>query len=56
VWLRIPSAEVAAEARRERLVEGLLARVPERGVAEVVAERDRLREVLVQPECPGDGP
>ena len=39
----------------EHLVEGLLAGVAERRVAEVVAERDRLGQVLVQPQRPGDG-
>ena len=69
VWLRIPSrvsavrlrprpsrSRVSAEARGERLVEGLLARVPEGCVAEVVAERDRLREILVQPQRARHGP
>src|SRR4029079_5046539 len=37
------------------LVERLLARVPERRMAEVVAEADRLDEVLVQPERARDG-
>jgi hypothetical protein len=46
--------EVAAEAVGERLVECLLARVAEGGVAEVVTEADRLGEVLVQAECSGD--
>src|SRR4029079_16832987 len=32
----------------------VLAEVPERGVAEVVAEADRLDEVLVEPERPRD--
>ena len=36
------------------VVEGGLADVAERRVAEVVPERDRLREVLVQPERPSD--
>ena len=47
-------AEVAAEALRERGVERLLACVPERRVARVVAEADRLDEILVQPERAGD--
>jgi dGTP triphosphohydrolase len=38
--------EAAAEARAQRLVERLLARVPERRVARVVAEADRLGEIL----------
>ena len=41
-------AEAAAVA--EQLVERLLARVPERRVADVVAEPDRLGQVLVQRE------
>jgi hypothetical protein len=48
--------EMSAEARGERLVEGLLARVPEGGVAEVVAERDRFRQILVQPQRARHGP
>ena len=48
-------AEAAAEALRKHLVERLLARVAERGVAEVVPERDRLGQILVQPQGPGDG-
>jgi len=41
-------AEVAPEALVRRLVERLLARVPERRVPEVVPERDRLGQILVQ--------
>src|SRR5213079_1637426 len=41
-------AEAAGAALAEQLVEGLLARVAEGRVAEVVAEADRLDEVLVQ--------
>ena len=48
-------AEAAPEARLERAVERLLPRVPERRVPEVVAEADRLGEVLVQPQRPCDG-
>ena len=44
--------ERALEERSERL----LPEVPERRVAEVVAEGDRLGEVLVQPERAGGGP
>ena len=36
-------------------VEGVLAGVPERRMAEVVAEPDRLGQVLVQPQRAGDG-
>ena len=39
---------------RERGVERLLAGVPERRVAGVVAEADRLDEILVEPERAGD--
>jgi hypothetical protein len=41
--------EPAPEALSQRLVEGLLAGVTERCVARVVAEPDRLDEILVQP-------
>ena len=41
-------AEAAAAALAQQLVERLLAGVPERRVAEVVAEPDRLDEILVQ--------
>ena len=47
-------AEPAAAALAEHLVERLLARVPERRVAEVVAEPDRLDEILVQPQRTAD--
>ena len=47
--------EVPAEARFEAFVEHLLAQVPERGMTQVVAEPDRLDEVLVQAQSPGDG-
>ena len=46
-------AEAAAEALAARTVEDVLADVPERRVAEVVAEPDRLGEVLVEPQRPG---
>ncbi len=36
----------------ERVVERLLARVPERRVTRVVSETDRLDEVLVETESP----
>ena len=41
---------------RRHAVERLLAGVAERRMAEVVAERDRLGQVLVQPERPRHGP
>ena len=43
-------AEAAAEALVQQPVERLLAGVPERRMAEVVPEADRLRQVLVQPQ------
>ena len=43
-----PSARGAA-------VERLLARVAEGRVAEIMSEPDRLRQILVQPQRPGDG-
>ena len=43
-------AEAAAEARAPGAVEHVLADVPERRVAEVVPEPDRLRQVLVEPQ------
>ena len=46
--------EAAAEALAKGLVERLLARVPERRVAHVVTEADRLDEVFVQPQGPRD--
>ena len=48
-------AELPAEALFQAAVEHLLADVPERRVAEVVAEADRLGEVLVQAQRPCDG-
>src|SRR4029079_8274937 len=51
--LVVPESVPAAFA--DDLVERLLARVPERRMAEVVAEADRLDEVLVQPERARDG-
>ena len=47
-------AEAAAEALLQRGVERLLARVAEGRMAHVVAEPDRLDEVLVQPQRPRD--
>jgi hypothetical protein len=47
-------AEAAAAALAQQLVERLLAGVPERRVAEVVTEPDRLDEVLVQAQGTGD--
>jgi hypothetical protein len=44
----------APEALLQQPVERLLAGVPERRVAEVVAEADRLGEILVQPQRTGD--
>ena len=44
--------EAPVEALAQQLVERLFARVPERRVPEVVAEPDRLDEVLVQPQRP----
>ena len=49
-------AEAAAEGGVERVVERLLAGVTERRVAGVVAEADRLDEVLVEPQRAGDDP
>ena len=46
--------ETAAEALVNGLIERLLARMTERRVAEVVPEPDRLDEVLVQSQRPGD--
>ena len=46
--------EAPAEPPAQSLVERLLAGVPERRVPEVVAEPDRLDEVLVQPQRPRD--
>ncbi len=48
-------AEAAAAALAQELVERLLPGVPERRMAEVVAEADRLDEILVQPQRPRDG-
>ena len=44
--------EAAAEAPSQRLVERLLSRMPERGVAHVVPEADRLDQVFVQAQSP----
>ena len=48
-------AEAAAEALAAGAVEHVLADVPERRVPDVVAEPDRLRQVLVEPQRPRDG-
>ena len=48
--------EARAEPLAERLVERLLARMPERRVPRVVAEPDRLDEVLVEPQRTRDDP
>jgi hypothetical protein len=42
--------KATAEARAPRAIEHLLADVPERRVPEIMAEPDRLREVLVEPQ------
>jgi hypothetical protein len=47
-------AEVSAEPLGERVIERLLARVTERRMPEVVAERDRFGQVLVQPQGSGN--
>ena len=39
----------------ENLVEHRFAGVAEGGVAEIVAERDGLHQILVEPQRPGDG-
>ena len=49
-------AKAAAEALAQAGVEDRLADVPERRVAEVVAEPDRLGEVLVERQRPRDRP
>ena len=49
-WRREATAEVTAEL----VVERVLARMAEGRVPEVVAEADRLDEILVQPERTGD--
>ena len=49
-------AESRSEPPLETAIEGVLADVPERRVAEVVAEPDRLGEVLVEPEGSRDRP
>ena len=49
-------AEAAAEALAAGAIEHVLADVPERRVPDVVAEPDRLRQVLVEPERAGDRP
>ena len=47
--------EPGAEPLGQAAVERLLADVPERRMAEVVAEPDRLDQVLVEPQRAGDG-
>ena len=47
-------AEAAAEALAPAAVEHVLADVPERRVADVVPEPDRLDQVLVEPQRPRD--
>src|SRR5262249_3444295 len=46
--------EAPSEPLLEHLVERVLASVPERGVARVVTESDRLGQILVQPQRPSD--
>ena len=48
-------AEAAAEALAAGAVEHVLADVPERRMPDVVAEPDRLRQVLVEPQRARDG-
>src|SRR5207245_7485698 len=48
--------EAAAEPLLQRAVERVLACMAERRMAGIVAEPDRLDQVLVQPQCPGDDP
>ena len=45
---------VVVEAAGHQAIDDPLARVPERRVPEIVAERDRLGELLVQPQHLGD--
>ena len=52
----LPVTEAGAEALAQARVESVLADVAEGRVPEVVAEADRLREVLVEAERAGDGP
>ena len=47
---------VVIEPAGDELVEHALARMPERRVAEIVAKRDRLGELLVKLQHLGDGP
>ncbi len=51
----LPVTEAGAEALAQRLIKRLLASVPEGWVAKVVAEPDRLGQVLVQAQGAGDG-
>jgi hypothetical protein len=48
--------KVEPAAAGERAGEGLLARMPERRVADIVREAERLGEVLVEPERAGERP
>ena len=47
---------VVVEAARHQRVDDALAGVPERRVAEIVAERDRFGQLFVQPQHLGDRP
>ena len=47
-------AKATELALAQQLVERLLAGVAERRVTDVVPDRDRLGEILVQTQCPGD--
>ncbi len=46
---------VKATGARHCILQGVLAGMAERRMAEVVGEAERLRQVLVQPQHPGDG-
>ncbi len=48
--------ETPAEVLAKRLVEGILARVPEWRVPRIVSEPDRLDEILVQRQSASDHP
>jgi len=47
---------IKATERREARVEGAFAGVPERRMAKIVSERQRLGEILVKPQPPRQGP
>ena len=51
----LPVVEVAAETLVQAAIEHVLADVTERRVTEVVAEADRLDEILVQAQRPRHG-